>query len=328
VLSLFSKNYFVHHVALILYASIVRSFSFFDQTTAATQHHGPLMTALHDCIPSSSITADVVAIILVFLQAILINRYVIIHRLAVQITLFPGLFYILFTALLPSYQMLSPELVANTFVILVFGELYRIYKKKLFAIHLFNAGFLIALATLFQPVYALFLIWAIVTTAIMNSVNLKRIAQLLIGAAVPMIWAAFSYYLRDNLSAFQPDLTQALGLFSFGSLQEGTHWLALLIVFAVILWTCLRYNSTLSKRLIKSRKGIDTLFWLMLIAGVAALLQFRADEYNLLIVLLPTSILVSFWFSDTKYATLAELGHFVLFVLLLSMNAIKFFMQI
>lgn len=327
MLSLFSKNYFIHHIALILYAAVVRSFSFFDQATIVTEHDGPLMTALSSVLPTSSIGADLAAIILVFIQATLINRYVIIHRLAVQITLFPGLFYILFTALLPSYQVLSAELVANTFIILAFGELYRIYKKKLYAIYLFNAGFLISIASLFQPGYILFIIWAVMSTAIMNSVNTKRIFQLLIGAATPMAWAAFFYYINDDFVSFRPDLTAALDFMDIGVLNQGTHWLSVIVILVIVLWTALSYNSTMSKRLIKSRKGIDILYWMLLFGAIITLFQYQADEYNLLPVLLPTSILASFWFSDTKYPTMAELGHFVLFVLLLSMNAIKFFAQ-
>ncbi len=312
-------------MALLVYTVVVRSFSFFRDETLSTAHDGVLMMHIREWTSPEGVLTDIAVIILIFLQATFINRYVIKYRLASQITLFPGLFYILLCSLLPSYQSLSPELVANTFVILSFGEVYKIYKKKVYALPLFNVGFLAGMAFLTQPAYGLLLLCAVPAIAIMNAINAKRFIQTLIGALVPVVWMLFFYFMVDMGDMLWPRAVAGLGLVDPGTLAEVTPWYGLIVYALVILSCLLSYNSNLAKKLIKSRKGIDVLYWLLLAGSLTILVQKDFDEYNLLAVMFPAGALVSFYFSDTKNTGLAELGHFVLFVFLLLLNVFEYF---
>jgi len=312
-------------MALLVYTVVVRSFSFFRDDSISTAHDGVLMTHIRDWATPEGILTDIAVIVLVFLQATFINRYVIKYRLASRITLFPGLFYILLCSLLPSFQSLSPELIANTFMILFFGEVYKIYKKKVYALALFNVGFLSGMAFLVQPAYGLLLFCALPAIAIMNAINTKRFIQTLIGALVPIVWMMFFYFMIDMGDDLWPRALAGLSIVNPGKLSAVTPWYGLIVYLVVILACLLSYNSNLAKKLIKARKGIDLLYWLLLAGSLTILVQRDFDEYNLLALMFPAGALISFYFSDTKNASLAELGHFALFVLLLLLNVFEYF---
>ncbi len=325
MLALFRHNTLINSLALLAYTVLLRSFSFFQTEAYASTSQGVLSDWFFGLLDRSHIGADVIGILLVFFQAVMINRYVIVHRLAQRITLFPGVLYVLFTAMLPCYQQLSPELLANTCVIAILPILHKTYRQKQIALQVFNAGLLIGLASLFQSAYLILFVWVIICIVIMNSVNPKRVVQGLLGAVVPMVWSLVICYWYDSLSSCRLRFGQGFGFLSFGSTLPGTYWWVMVIMALLLIWGLLSFGSSLSKRLIKSRKGNEALYWLLLMSGVVVLFTAGVNEYGFLLLLIPLSVILSHRFSDSSYESVAELGHFSLFVLLVFLNAYQYF---
>jgi len=67
---------------------------------------------------SDALIQNIVANLLIFVHVLLINYICIKHKLSREITLFSGLFYVLFVSLLPDNMVLSNALIANTFIII------------------------------------------------------------------------------------------------------------------------------------------------------------------------------------------------------------------
>lgn len=325
MLALFRHNTLINSLALLVYTALMRSFSFFQSESYVSESQGILSHWLFGQLHSSSLSADILGIVLVFFQAVMINRYVIVNRLAQRITLFPGVFYVLLTAMLPCFQQLSAELLANTFVIAILPILHRTYRQKQIALQVFNAGFLLGLASLFHSAYGILIIWVIVFVAIMNSVNFKRVIQVLVGYLVPISWSLFACYWQGDLETCVSRLGSGLGFLSGGTAHPGSYWWIMVFFGVLLIWTLLGFGASLSKRLIRSRKGNEVLYWLLLFGGVVALFMKGADEFSMLLAFVPLSILMSFKFSDSSYESVAELGHFMLFVLLVFLNAYLYF---
>ena len=92
---------------------------------------------------------DLISLILVLLQALLLNILSARFRVSREVTMFPGLFYILLMSTLPSFLHLSPVLMGNTFLILAISSLFNAYNKSSVADSIFNIGFWIGVASLF-----------------------------------------------------------------------------------------------------------------------------------------------------------------------------------
>jgi len=129
---------------------------------------------LYQWISPHSMEGFVVATILVFLQAVTINVIVGKYRIANEISLLPGMFYVLLSSAFSEFLYLSPLILANTFYIIVLMELFSIYRKYSAAGAIFNIGLWTGVASLFYGSYLFLFILAMAGLGILRSFKLKE----------------------------------------------------------------------------------------------------------------------------------------------------------
>ena len=67
---------------------------------------------------------------LLFLQAIVLTRFMNTQRMMNRSTYFPGMAYLLITSLIPEWNYFSAPLIVNTILVLVLSELFKIYNQQ------------------------------------------------------------------------------------------------------------------------------------------------------------------------------------------------------
>ena len=129
MLEFFRRNLFLNSLLLLPYTLLVRieSLMHADQPSYASEL-SPFIAWFNDLIPSI-LTQNILACLLVFLQAVYINRIVVKHRMGSQITLWPGLVYILLCSIIPQCTYLSAVLIAYSFILAAFSDIFKIYKR-------------------------------------------------------------------------------------------------------------------------------------------------------------------------------------------------------
>ena len=127
MLSLFRTNQSIANFFLVFYAAIYRTTPFIFGSQEWSQHSGILSESFIALVGNGAFS-HVLALILVCVQAILINIAVASYRITNEVSLFPGLFYILLTSSIPEFQGLSVPLLANTLYILALMELFKTHK--------------------------------------------------------------------------------------------------------------------------------------------------------------------------------------------------------
>jgi len=128
LLSIFRNNLFINSLLLLPYVILVRVHTLVHPVAYEVQQGDTFVVEFLFSSISSPIGQSISAILLVYLQAVFLNRLVIKHRLAPDYSLWPGLIYILLT-LMPSFPGLSPHLLANTFILISLDQLFRTYKS-------------------------------------------------------------------------------------------------------------------------------------------------------------------------------------------------------
>lgn len=315
VLELFRTNQLAVSILLLFYALLLRFPAFILPDTYVVQTAGVWSWAVYDWVGGASgMLPDIIAIVLLFLQAVYLNQIVIKHRLAKNISLFPGLFYIAIASLFPEFTHLSPLLMANTFYIIALGELMEIYKRNTSADRIFNAGFWIAVASFFYFSYLSLLILGIIAIFIMRAVRFNEVLTLLSGAVVAYFLTSVYYFWDDRLSEFLQ--VHFVKNFGFMDLQIPLNWelyAQIILVGLLIIIIFFSYRSYTLRQNIQTQKKLSILSWAIIAAIFSLLIQSQVNFEHLLIIAVPLGVFISLNFINMS-ARWAETLHLLLLI--------------
>lgn len=259
-----------------------------------------------------SVLAVVGGILLVYFHALMLNRIVIHNRLTNEMTLFPGLFYILLVSFFSSYNFLSSPLLANTFVLIALQHLYGTHRKGQNADRIFSTGFWLSVAFLFYFGYVVLLLCGIVGLSMLRTVKSREWMQYLIGYATPMAIAGMlDFVLHGNMHAVAAHFTH------FGFLDITFPWdrvsygQATLFGLAVLL-ALFNYGSFTLKKNIHVQKKINLLFWMMFLMLSIVFVQQNISYEEWTTISLPVACFVAMLFIRSRQLLLLEIAHFAL----------------
>ena len=252
--------------------------------------------------------------ILILIQAVLLNMLVSKYRMAKQVTLFAGVFYILFVSFLPEFGALSPALIGNTFFIIALGELFDSYKKYSSAAKIFNVGFSLSLASLFYFPFIYYFFFGFISLGILRSFRLKERLILLIGFLAPYFLLSVYYFWFDRLGEFwQVHFLNNVSFFSF-EWNMTLETIAKLSFFFLSTLVCIfSYRLYRLKKDIQVQKNLDILFWGLFFGGISFLFQANVSIDHLLLLAPSLAIFISFNFLELPRSW-AETIHLLLVI--------------
>lgn len=323
MIQLFSKNWFVFTLLLFPYALLVRVWIFFDIPADWPYETGDLSLIyrfVEAYLPSNYLWNVILATVLIFINAAQINYIVIKNRIARDINLYPGMVFVLLSALHKDMFWLSPQLISLSLLLAAINNLFRIYQKPKSAGFLFNAGFFIGLATLFYMPYSLFLFFAIISMLVLRKFVVRELIQMLTGFFLVFFFLAFIQFWNDlDFNFVEIFLLQFKWSFSFShySLNE---WIILGFTFAMIFVVSANYRKFTIKKSIQSQKKVNLIYWLMIIGFLT--LPFIPTVFifpSLLVIYVSYAIFIGMMMTRSKNQTAMELLHlFILFFIIFS----------
>lgn len=319
MLSLFRTNQLLNNFLLLFYVAILYLHVFVMPQSWEPSQEGILAHSVYQWLPWDSLTADIVAAILVLLQGILINFMIADNRLNLETNLFPGFFYVLVASALPEFTHLSPLHMANTFYLLAVVNMFSIYNNNKSAGAIFNIGFLISLGSLFYFSYLVLLLAGFSALGILRAFNLRERLMVIVGALVPYLLLGTYYFWHDQLGyflSFQFNTgLQWFSVFSLSPLNPAAYFKLGFITFLSLV-TIVSYNQNIARRVRESQKKISILYWMLFLAVFTVLIQAGINLDHLLVLAIPLGILLSFNFTQLSNSW-AELLHFFLLLLIL-----------
>ena len=316
MLALFRTNQFVSNILLIFYVLVLRGMVFLlPAQDVAMSQPGILSQFIYDWIGTVGWMPDLLALILVLIQALLVNVIVAKYRMARSVSLYPGVFYILIASSFPVFLHLSPLLLANTFLLLAIYELYNTYKKYSSAGELYNIGLWIGIAALFYYSMLVFLLAAIVGFTIVRSFKLKEMMMLLLGVLSAYWLLAVWYFFTGHYEDFfwSKAILENMGMIQLSGNYSIPNY-AQIAVFGTLLLVCLlNYNNYSHKISTQAHKNLDILYWFMAASLISIFIQQGIAVDHLLILAIPLSILfaMTMLYMNNR---LAEALHFLIVV--------------
>jgi hypothetical protein len=303
-------------ILLIPYALLLHPGYWLIPVPASSPIHGVGSYFLQEWLAVHPMWLPAVVITALFVQGVLANFFYFSHRLGPATNLFGGVFVILLGSFLPAFLPFSGYHLANIFLFLAILALFQVYRVSSAADHIFNAGFWLGVASLFQVQYLFFLLAAITGLTIFRKSSLREAFILLLGYLTPWVLAGFGFFWYDAFGLFwEIQVAGALGwpqnisLAEFPVIELG-GWLILLLV---VLFS---YNRYTLKTTMEIQKEINLLFWFLLCAAFIGLFSQPWSLASLMGLAPALGLLLGLHFSYFS-KSVAEFWHFVLVIGLL-----------
>ncbi|MBK8502085.1 MAG: hypothetical protein IPL46_07695 [Saprospiraceae bacterium] len=293
------------------------SWFFMDDAHIDANHAGILSHYLYGFLGSDTVLIKVFSIFLLLFQAIQINRLVSLNRLTNENSLFAGVLYLLMLSTTLEFIPLHAQILANSFIIMMFLDVFKQTRNVQLHLDMFNVGLWVGLASLFYFPYIIFLIIGILGVIYLRTYKWVDTVRALLGVLVPYFLLATIVFMFDHLTDLWS--MHLHGAMAFLDLNEIISWkgYVLIGVFALIFLVSVFMSRTFSTGVnIHVRKKISVLF--ITLTGSVVLMALCADTNirSLIFLCFPMSVLMAAMFLELD-PQFAEILHFLLLVMAL-----------
>ncbi len=311
LISIFKENLFFNSLLLLPYAIIIRLYSLIHPLKLTpVEEGGTLYKLLLKILPENPLIYSIFSIIIVFIEAILINRLVIKNRFTRDMSLLPGMFFILLSSLSPEMLKFSPFITGLFFIILSFNELFKTYKKYYSERMLYNVGLYMSIAVLFYFNFVILFIILILGFLSIRTLKIRELFQLLSGVLTVIYFYAFTMFFYDK-NIILPKIK----IYTIS--RYFTHDIASIIIYSIFIflffYSTFTYRKFIIKKSIQSQKKINILFWLLLFTIIISIFFKPGFLLNYMVVIaFPLSVFVSMIYQRIKNNLIAEIVNFVI----------------
>jgi hypothetical protein len=268
VIGIFKQKSPANIVLLFIFGLVIKLPLFlYPKPLLASANDGRLYKSISVFINSTgapALLSSVLAFLLLYTQAIMVNHTINEHRLTNRQTFLPGMAYLMITSLVPQWSFLSSALISNTFIILIFISLFGMYNVAKANSRIFNLGLLLGITSfLFFP--SIFLgISILLALMILRPFRLNELALFIMGVAAPYYFFGVYLFLTNKFTwnALFPHLNIQVPV-----LQKSLWLVGATLLLAVPFLMGGYYIQThLRKMLIQARKSWSILLLYLLLA--------------------------------------------------------------
>lgn len=252
---------------------------------------------------------------LVFIQAAMLNRLFIKQSMIGEINLFPGLCYILLTALHPAFISFSSLLLANTTLLIALNYLFDILKKDRQEETRFMVGWWLGVSALiYSPYYILFL-FGLISMSILKTLKVKDIFQYMTGYISPFLISWLVHIVRtDNLYPGFLDAFRTFGIPQLKRISNIADIITISIIGLLLVVSILGYGQFIARKNIHAQKKIDSMYALIFFSLLMALFPLVISIQFLMVLMIPLSLYLAIVLRLIRHQAIAESIHFILFV--------------
>ncbi len=262
---------------------------------------------------------EIFVIFLLAGQATLLSILVIENRIGREVSLFPGIFYLLIVSSNPVFIPLSGILLANTFCIFSLWEMLKTYRVPSCADTIFNVGLWIGVASLFYFSYCWLIVWAIISLNSMRAFKLKELLMVLLGFLTPYALLGAWYFWTDQWPEFvSANWSESPGFFDFNFYGILNEYLTIGLMVVLLLMAIASSRQYFIKQNIQIQKKISVIYWMLGFLALGIFFHANANVHHLLMVTVPLSIFISLNFQniESKWAESTHLIWFALAILI------------
>jgi len=251
-------------------------------------------TAYHLDFPS--VINVFLAAVLVFVQALLVNRLTNQFGLLGKPSFLPALMYVTLSGLFTPFLVLSPPLVCNFLLIWMLYRLFNLYKGDDCKSITYDLGMIVALGSLiyFPFIYLFLSIWA--ALLLFRPFYWREWVIGIMGYATVFFFLAVIYYMRNKLPEFTDIWTPLASKFPTHVSLNNYTYLLLIPILVILVFGLVRIQQVFFRGYVQIRKSFQLLFVIFLIAGLSFYVKAQFSLPHFLLCVIPLSIFFAYYF--------------------------------
>ncbi|MCR6720034.1 MAG: hypothetical protein NVV59_06970 [Chitinophagaceae bacterium] len=227
----------------------------------------------------------VITFLLLFVQAVVLTRFINNQRMMTKPSYLPGMAYLLITSLLPEWNIFSAPLLINSILLFILSSLFSIYNQPNARGTIFNIGVALGISSFLLISSLTFIVWILLALAVMRPFRLNEWLICLLGITTPFYFYAI-YTVIDGVwewSEFVPRITLDLP-----KLKQSV-WLAgsVFLIMVPFLTGGYYVQENLRRMLIHVRKGWSLLLLYLLAALLLPFVNTSDNFENWIMAMIP-----------------------------------------
>lgn len=279
-------------------------------------------------LPGNYFIYRLLALLLIFFQALFFNVILIEHKAYNQNTYVPAAIYALLMMGIPDIAMLSPQLMSLTFILfaldLTFSHIEGRRKPDWVVLKI---GLYLGIASLFYPLNYLILLSTILAFVFYTHTILRQYLLLIFGFVLPYLLVWLKYYWLNQQADFYDIL---IYLFLPSTHQALLSWKSISILLALpMVFLLLSFVNIIKARaFINYQIRLQNIMLIMILVGLVMITLDYYQSSHILILLIPSlSFFITHYFLLFRKAWLAEMLFFIFSVYLITQNLLVSFQK-
>jgi hypothetical protein len=307
-----------------VYAALIKTPMFLQVKTPAPQQtdgflYKQLLRLLSIAEGGYSLLAAIIAFLLFYIQAVLLNSLANKHRLFNTPNYLVGMCYLLFTSLFLEWRYLSAPLVIATLAILILYILANLGTLQNPKTVLLNVGLIIGVATFFYFPVVAFTLMVLFGLALTRPFKMVEWFIVLLGVITPYYFLIGLAFLTNNLQGYKfPGVSVNLPVLL------NTAW-ANAAIFGVLILAFLGFvfvQRNFRKQLIQTRMSWRLVLLYLVIACIIPVINETKTFSYWILCAAPLAILAAGFFFYNKRSWIGVLAHWSFVVIILIINII------
>ena len=276
MLKFFKHNYIAQLIVIVLLLVALWIPAFVTQLrdTAVGTPTTPLYNVIAGLFDSSS-SAMTVLVFLVFSTCVLFfNSMLSVNQLVTRNSSIGAFVFVLCLCCVPIKDEYYPFLLALPFIMMVVQTFYLIYQIEKPEPYLMNAGFFLALASMFYFPAIILIIWVLLAMLIMDFKEPKHFLIPIVGSLIPYFILFVCFFFNHNIVEKIRDYSLAFNELGFEKLGISTLELvalALVLVFSIL--SLMMIKSDNADNSVGTRKKVNITIWLFVFGFMMLFMQ-------------------------------------------------------
>lgn len=314
VLQLFRKNRIQNYFFVLIYVILLRLFTFFMDFGPVTE--GGIVYEIFGLTFAEDHNGyRILSILVIFYHVILINRLAEFNNLTYANTLIPGIWYALMLSIVPEIHPLSPVLMGNTFILIAITQLFQSIHRNQRSKRVFNTGFYVTLAALFDLSFLYFIPFFIIAANAIILVRVRDVILYTLGVVAPLYFLSAYWVITDQFFSGIQLVGQKFQLFKYDFIYQNYGIIKVMLFSLLVFFLLIVLNKVVTRTNIFVRNKLTFLFYFMVMAAVAFSFSFHIQLNELQMVILPVGMLMGLYIVGIKRVQIAESIHFLLLII-------------
>lgn len=276
MLKFFKHSYIAQLVVivLLLVALWIPAFVLHMSEMAAESPITPLYNLIAYLFGSSNLALTLCTLAVFVVSVLIFNSILSVNQLVTRNSSIGAFIFVLCMSCVPIQDDYYPFLLACPFIMMVLQTVYLIYQIDKPEAFLMNAGFFIALASMFYFPSILLIIWVLLAMFVMDIKKPKHFMIPIVGFLFPYFILFVCFYFNHSLTDKINEYSLAFKEIGFEKLGVKTADLVVIMIALALTWLSLMVIfSEKFDNSVATRKKVDITIWLFVFGFIMLFMQ-------------------------------------------------------